>query len=110
MIETDEGSHYLGEVALVPVDSPISRSGILFYNTLFDENASCHLAIGAAYPTTLTDGDEVEGDEDLLKKGANASMAHVDFMVGSDDLSIDATTKDGRTVPVFRSGTWAKRL
>ncbi len=110
VIETDEGSHYLGEVALVPVDSPISRSGILFYNTLFDENASCHLAIGAAYPTALTDGAEIEGEEDMLKKGANPSMTHVDFMVGSDDLSIDASTKDGRTVPVFRSGTWAKRL
>ncbi len=110
VIETDEGSHFLGEVALVPVDSPISRSGILYYNTLFDENASCHLAIGAAYPTTLTDGGEVEGDADLLKKGANASMTHVDFMIGSADLSIDATTTDGRTVPVFRSGNWAQAL
>ncbi|MHB1980709.1 MAG: aminopeptidase [Sulfobacillus sp.] len=110
VIETDEGSHFLGEVALVPVDSPISRSGILYYNTLFDENASCHLAIGAAYPTTLTDGGEVEGDADLLKRGANASMTHVDFMIGSADLSIDATTTDGRTVPVFRSGNWAQSL
>ncbi|MHB1505621.1 MAG: aminopeptidase, partial [Sulfobacillus sp.] len=110
VIETDEGSHFLGEVALVPVDSPISRSGILYYNTLFDENASCHLAIGAAYPTTLTDGGEVEGDADLLKRGANASMTHVDFMIGSADLSIDATTTDGRTVPVFRYGNWAQSL
>lgn len=110
VIETDEGSHFLGEVALVPVDSPISRSNILYYNTLFDENASCHLAIGAAYPTTLTDGGEIEGDADMLQKGANASMTHVDFMIGSADLAIDATTTDGRTVAVFRAGNWAERL
>lgn len=107
VIETDEGSHYLGEVALVPVDSPIAQSGILFHNTLFDENASCHLAIGAAYPTCLTDGDEVRSDEDLLAKGGNASFAHVDFMVGSAQLDIDATTRTGTVVPIFRGGKWA---
>ncbi len=107
VIETDEGSHYLGEVALVPVDSPIAQSGILFYNTLFDENASCHLAIGAAYPTCLTDGDEVRSDEDLLAKGGNASLVHMDFMIGSDDLDITARTSSGAETPIFRRGRWA---
>ena len=107
VIETDEGSHYLGEVALVPVDSPIARSGILFHNTLFDENASCHLAIGAAYPTCLKDGGDVHSDEDLLAKGGNASLVHMDFMIGSDDLAITARTTSGSEVPIFRSGKWA---
>ncbi len=107
VIETDDGSRYLGEVALVPVDSPIAQSGILYYNTLFDENASCHLAIGAAYPNTLTDGAEVASDQDLLEKGGNVSMTHVDFMVGSQDLSIDAETAAGKTVAIFRKGRWA---
>lgn len=108
VIETDEGSHYLGEVALVPIDSPIAESNILYYNTLFDENASCHLAIGAAYPTTLKDGDGIEGDADLLAKGANASMTHVDFMIGAPEMNIDATTTDGNTVAIFRQGRWAR--
>ncbi len=107
VIETDEGSHYLGEVALVPVDSPISQSGTLFYSTLFDENASCHIAVGAAYPTCLTDGGEVHSDEDLLAKGGNASAIHMDFMIGSDALDIDATTRDRKVVPIFRAGKWA---
>ncbi len=107
VIETDEGSRYLGEVALVPVDSPISQSGILFHNTLFDENASCHLAIGAAYPTCLTDGRDVHSDEDLLAKGGNASHMHVDFMIGSAELDIDATTREGKEVAIFRRGKWA---
>ena len=110
VIETDEGSHYLGEVALVPVDSPISMSGILFYNTLFDENASCHLAIGAAYPTCLTDGGEVQSDEDLLAKGGNASLVHMDFMIGSPELEIMATTTQGTEAPIFRQGKWATPL
>ncbi len=107
VIETDEGSHYLGEVALVPVDSPISESGILFYNTLFDENASCHLAIGAAYPTCLTDAADVHSDEDLLARGGNVSLTHVDFMIGSDDLDITAETTSGAETPIFRAGRWA---
>jgi aminopeptidase len=107
VIDTDEGSHHLGEVALVPVDSPIYRSGLLFYNTLFDENAACHLAIGAAYPTCLADSESIQGEADLLARGGNASLVHVDFMVGSQALDIDARTRDGRTVPIFRAGHWA---
>ncbi len=109
-IETDEGSHYLGEVALVPVDSPIAQSGILFHNTLFDENASCHLAIGAAYPTCLRDADEIQSDEDLLAKGGNASLVHMDFMIGSDDLEITAQTSSGAETPIFHRGRWASPL
>jgi len=108
IVETDDGSHHLGEVALVPAGSPIDRSGILFYNTLFDENAACHIAIGAAYPTCLTDAHEVQSDADLIARGGNASMVHLDFMVGSDELDITATTRDGRVVPVFRRGRWAQ--
>ncbi len=110
VIETDQGSHFLGEVALVPIDSPISLSGILYYNTLFDEKASCHLAIGSSSRNALTDGSEVHTDQDLLRKGANASITHVDFMIGSHDLTIDADTTDGQSVPIFRQGTWASPI
>jgi len=108
IIETDEGSHYLGEVALVPVDSPISQMGRLFYNTLFDENASCHLAIGKAYPL-------IEGGRDLDRsaweaEGLNESLMHVDFMIGSDQLDIDALTKAGKTVPILRAGRWTESV
>lgn len=105
LIETDEGSHYLGEVALVPVNSPISNMNTLFYNTLFDENASCHLAIGEAYPTCLEGGKEMS-KEDLERHGANDSISHVDFMVGSTELDIDGILPDGTTVPLFRAGNW----
>jgi len=107
LIETDDGSHYLGEVALVPQDSPIAQSGILFYNTLFDENASCHLAFGNAYPTCLTDAEDVRTDEDFLARGGNVSMTHADFMVGSAELDVTATTRDGRELPILRQGRWA---
>ncbi len=103
IIETDEGSHYLGEVALVSADSPISRSKILFYNTLFDENASCHLAIGKAYPTCLK-GCGVYGREELEKAGVNDSLVHVDFMIGTEDLYITGIKASGEEVPVFRRG------
>lgn len=106
-IHTDEGSHYLGEIALVPYDSPISKSGILFYETLFDENASCHFAFGEAYPQSVRNGDKMSPQE-LLKAGINAESAmHVDFMVGTRDLSIIGTTQDGREVPVFENGNFA---
>ncbi|OPJ63736.1 aminopeptidase [Clostridium oryzae] len=105
LIETDEGSHYLGEVALVQYDSPISNSKILFYNTLFDENASCHLAIGKAYPTCLKGGSEMS-EEQLEKEGANDSMTHVDFMVGTEELDITGITVNGEEVPVFRNGNF----
>lgn len=106
LIETDEGSHYLGEIALVPVDSPISNLNTLFYNTLFDENASCHIAIGEAYPTCLVGGKEMN-EEELKANGANDSLKHVDFMIGSADLDIDGYLADGTVVPVFRAGNWA---
>ena len=106
LIDTDEGSHYLGEVALVPYDSPINNTGIVFYNTLFDENASCHFALGAAYPTNIEGGDKMT-DEELEQKGANTSLTHVDFMVGSKDMNIVATKHDGTKVQIFKDGDWA---
>lgn len=106
LIGTDDGSHYLGEVALVPNDSPISNSNILFLNTLFDENASCHLAIGKAYPVCLKDGEDLE-EEELLAKGVNNSLVHEDFMVGTADLDIIGTTWDGKKIPVFSKGNFA---
>jgi len=106
LIETDEGSHYIGEVALVPFDSPINNSGILFYNTLFDENASCHLALGRAYPMNLKGGVKMT-QEELSAAGANFSHTHNDFMIGSKDLSIVGTTYDGKEVQVFKDGNFA---
>ena len=107
MISMDEGSAYLGECALVPYDSPIQNSGILFYNTLFDENAACHLALGMGFADTIV-GFEEKSLEECRALGINDSMIHVDFMIGTGDMSIDAITRDGRTVPVFRNGNWAK--
>ena len=107
LLETDEGSARLGEVALVPYDSPISKSGVLFYNTLFDENASCHLALGKAYPTCLTGGADMD-TVTLLSNGVNDSLLHEDFMVGSRDLSITGKTKDGKEIPVFRNGNFVE--
>lgn len=106
IVETDEGSHYLGEVALVPYDSPISRSGILFYNTLFDENASCHLAIGKAYPVCLEGSEGMDADG-LLRAGVNDSLVHEDFMIGTKDLEIIGVTEGGKEVPVFLDGNFA---
>lgn len=106
-VELDEGSHYLGEIALVPYDSPISNSGILFYNTLFDENAACHFAFGEAYPACIKGGDDMEVDE-LKAAGINVeSNTHVDFMVGTRDLEIVGTTRDGRRIKVFENGNFA---
>ncbi|WP_416176399.1 aminopeptidase [Clostridium sp.] len=105
IIETDEGSHYLGEVALVPFDSPISNSKVLFYNTLFDENASCHLAIGEAYPVCLR-GSENMSKEKLSDLGVNQSLEHVDFMVGTEDLNIMGITQEGREIPIFENGNF----
>lgn len=106
LVETDEGAHYLGEVALVPHESPISASGLLFFNTLFDENASNHFAIGSAYAFCL-EGGKTMSQEDLLANGLNQSITHVDFMVGSGEMNIDGITADGQTEPVFRNGNWA---
>lgn len=105
-IAEDEGASYFGEVALVPYDSPISNQKILFYNTLFDENAACHLAFGEAYPECV-DGGEAMSKEELKASGLNSSNTHVDFMIGTSDLSIIGTTKGGREVPVFVNGNFA---
>ena len=106
LVATDEGSHRLGEVALVPHDSPISNSGLLFYNTLFDENASNHLAIGSAYAFCLEGGKKMSREE-LKANGLNQSITHVDFMIGSAEMNIDGITEDGTAEPVFRNGNWA---
>ena len=106
LLETDEGVRSLGEVSLVPDPSPISQSGITFFNTLFDENASDHLALGAAYPFNVQGGTKMSEDQ-LKARGINFSQAHVDFMVGSADMNIDGIKKDGTIVPVFRNGDWA---
>jgi aminopeptidase len=106
LIETDEGSHYLGEVALVPYDSPISKSNILFFNTLFDENASCHLAIGKAYPVCIKDGENMD-EEELERLGVNDSLVHEDFMIGTKDLEIIGITESGEEVHVFKNGNFA---
>jgi len=106
LLETDEGAARLGEVALVPHSSPISASGLLFYNTLYDENASCHLALGRAYRISI-DGGEKLSDEDFLAAGGNDSLTHVDFMIGSDAMDIDGITASGDAEPVMRGGEWA---
>lgn len=104
ILNTDEGSRRLGEVALVPYDSPIRQTGVLFYNTLFDENASCHLALGAGYVDVLHGKDRSE--KALIAQGLNTSMLHVDFMFGSSDMRCTVQTADGRTVDVFRDGVF----
>lgn len=106
LLDSDEGAKHLGEVALVPFDSPISNSNIIFYNTLFDENAACHFAFGRAYPTCIVNGENLSTEE-LQAKGANESIIHVDFMVGTEDLEILGIDKEGNEVPVFKNGNFA---
>ncbi|GIO29129.1 MULTISPECIES: aminopeptidase [Paenibacillus] len=106
LIGMDEGSRYLGEVALVPYHSPISQSNILFLTTLFDENASCHLAIGSSYAFNLEGGKTMSAEE-LAAHGMNASITHVDFMFGSPEMSITGITRDGKEEPIFINGDWA---
>ncbi|MBR4577022.1 MAG: aminopeptidase [Clostridia bacterium] len=106
MIRMDEGAAMLGEVALVPKESPVNRSGILFYETLFDENACCHCALGIGFREVLPDGEDLSAEE-ARKRGINDSIIHVDFMIGAEDLDIDGIRPDGTVVPVFRNGTWA---
>lgn len=106
LVKDNDGATGLGEVALVPDPSPISQSGITFFETLFDENASNHLAIGAAYPTTIQGGTKMS-EEELMEHGLNVSDTHVDFMIGSDKMDIDGILKDGTVVPIFRNGDWA---
>jgi aminopeptidase len=104
-LEFDEGSAYLGEVALVPYDSPVSRSGILFFDTLYDENAACHLALGRPYPENIKGGEEMSKEE-LLAHGANDSLQHEDFMFGTADMDIDGIKEDGSVIPIFRKGNF----
>ncbi len=106
MIEMDEGASYLGECALVPQCSPIAKSGLLFYNTLFDENAACHLALGMGFPDTIQDFQN-KTIEECRELGVNDSMIHEDFMIGCDSMNIDALCEDGSTKPIFRNGNWA---
>ncbi len=106
MVSMDEGAAYLGECALVPQQSPISQSGLLFYNTLFDENASCHLALGRGYADTIRDHHN-RTLEECREMGLNDSMIHVDFMIGCNTMDIDGICADGRVVPIFRGGNWA---
>ncbi len=107
IIETDEGSSYLGEVALVPYDSPISNANILFYNTLFDENAACHLAIGKAYPVCLKNGENMS-KSDLAQLGVNDSFVHEDFMIGTFDLAVTGITLAGESVAIFKQGNFVQ--
>ena len=106
IVDMDEGAAYLGECALVPQKSPISESGILFYNTLFDENAACHLAIGMGFADTIKDFQD-KTLEECREMGINDSMVHEDFMIGCDSMNIDATCADGSVVAIFRNGNWA---
>ena len=106
IIEGDETSCYLGECALVPYDSPISNSGVIFYTTLFDENASCHLALGTGFPNTL-DGTDGKTKDELIDMGLNVSDVHVDFMVGTSDLKIEGITYDGDSVLIFDAGNFS---
>lgn len=106
LFSVDENSMYLGEIALVPHDSPISNLKTIFMNTLFDENAACHFAFGKAYPECIEGGNDMT-DEELLEKGLNVSLSHEDFMVGNSKLNIDGIKEDGNVVPVFKKGNWA---
>jgi aminopeptidase len=104
-LDVDEGARYLGEIALVPHESPIAQLNTLFYNSLFDENASCHLAFGDGFPSAVEGGAQMEKDE-IAGRGVNSSNVHVDFMIGSAELDIDGIKPSGDIVPLFRSGTW----
>ena len=106
LVKMDDNAAYLGECALVPYSSPIRKSGLLFYNTLFDENAACHLAIGRGF-TNLLRGYENMTEEEAHAKGINDSIVHEDFMIGTEDMLIVATTHDGKEVKIFEHGEWA---
>lgn len=106
LLDTDEGSRKIGEIALVPFHSPISNTNILFLETLYDENASCHIALGKAYPTCLVNGENMT-EEELANAGANDSLTHVDFMIGDATTNITGIKEDGTEIPLFRNGNWA---
>jgi aminopeptidase len=105
LISTDDGARRLGEVALVPHSSPIAQSGVLFWNTLFDENAASHIALGQAYSTCIIDGEKMDAEQ-LAAVGANASLIHVDWMIGSGEMDVDGVAADGTTEPLMRKGEW----
>ncbi|WP_375704102.1 aminopeptidase, partial [Bartonella sp. AD328YNZD] len=105
VLQSDEGASRLGEVALVPHSSPISKSDLLFYNTLFDENAACHIALGQCYSKCFLDGASLTSEE-IAARGGNKSVIHIDWMIGSGEIDIDGITQDGVRVPVFRKGEW----
>ena len=106
VLDSDEGAARLGEVALVPHSSPISKSGLMFFNTLFDENAACHIAIGQCYAKCFVDGEKLAPAE-IAARGGNKSMIHIDWMIGSDRIDIDGLDANGARTPVFRKGEWA---
>ena len=106
MVSMDEGAAMLGEVALVPFESPINQTGLLFYETLFDENACCHVALGAGFPELYPGALDMDAEK-RKEIGINNSMIHVDFMIGTRDLSIVGIDKDGKKVQIFKDGTWA---
>jgi aminopeptidase len=106
VLDTDEGAGRLGEVALVPHSSPISKSGLMFFNTLFVENAACHVAIGQCYAKCFVDGDKLTSEE-IAARGGNKSMIHIDWMIGSGEIDIDGLGANGDRTPVFRKGEWA---
>ena len=105
VIDTDEGARRLGEVALVPHSSPIAQSGLLFYNTLFDENAASHIALGQAYAKGIEGGGAMS-EEELASRGANRSLIHIDWMIGSGETDVDGIAADGSASPVMRKGEW----
>jgi aminopeptidase len=106
VLETDAGARQLGEVALVPASSAISASGLLFYNTLYDENAASHIALGQAYSKCFLDGGAAFSEADLVARGANRSLIHIDWMIGSAEIDVDGLTAEGRAIPVMRAGEW----
>ena len=106
VLDSDEGARRLGEVALVPHSSPISQSGLLFNNTLFDENAACHIALGQCYSKCFLNGSDLTKEE-ITARGGNSSMVHIDWMIGSGNLDIDGILANGSRIPVFRKGEWA---
>ena len=108
VLDSDEGARRLGEVALVPDNSPISNTGLLFYNTLFDENAACHIALGQCYAKCFK-GEQLSKEE-IASKGGNSSMIHIDWMIGSNKIDIDGIFKDGSKIPIFRKGNWAREF
>ena len=108
VLDSDEGARRLGEVALVPDNSPISETGLLFYNTLFDENAACHIALGQCYTKCFKNQKFTK--EEITSKGGNSSIIHIDWMIGSKEIDIDGILEDGTKIPVFRKGKWAQKF